>query len=31
MEYTTYIDVNSLTGEAMKELESFYEYLVFKV
>ena len=30
MEYSAYINLNSLTDEARKELESFYEYLVFK-
>ncbi|MCD4695047.1 MAG: hypothetical protein K8S16_02305 [Bacteroidales bacterium] len=30
MDYTAFIDLNSLTGEAKKELESFYEYLIFK-
>ena len=30
MDYTAFIDINSLTEEARKELESFYEYLVFK-
>ncbi|MBL7103598.1 MAG: hypothetical protein ISS18_04645 [Bacteroidales bacterium] len=30
MDYTAFIDINSLTEEARKELESFYEYLIFK-
>ena len=30
MDYSAYINLNSLTGEARKELESFYEYLIFK-
>ena len=30
MEYTSFIDLNALSEEARKELESFYEYLVFK-
>lgn len=30
MGYSAFIDLNSLTEEARKELESFYEYLVFK-
>ena len=30
MDYSAYINLNSLTEEARKELESFYEYLVFK-
>lgn len=30
MDYSAFIDLNSLTEEARKELESFYEYLVFK-
>ena len=30
MEYSAYINLNSLTDEARKELESFYEYLTFK-
>jgi len=30
MDYTAFIDLNSLTDEAKNELESFYEYLVFK-
>lgn len=30
MDYTLFIDFNSLTDEARKELESYYEYLVFK-
>jgi len=30
METSAFIDLNSLNGEARKELESFYEYLVFK-
>ena len=30
MDYSSFIDLNSLTEEARKELESFYEYLIFK-
>ena len=30
MDYTAFIDMNSLTEEAKKELESFYTYLIFK-
>ena len=30
MEYSSFIDLNSLTEDARKELESFYEYLIFK-
>ncbi|NOX84578.1 MAG: hypothetical protein GXO86_01220 [Chlorobi bacterium] len=30
MDYSSFIDINSLSEEARKELESFYEYLVFK-
>ena len=30
MDYTAFIDINSLTEEARKELENFYEYLIFK-
>ena len=30
MEYSAFINLNSLTDEAKKELESFYEYLIFK-
>jgi hypothetical protein len=30
MEYNAFINLNSLTDEAKKELESFYEYLIFK-
>lgn len=30
MDHTATIDLNSLTDEAKMELESFYEYLVFK-
>ena len=30
MEYSSFIDLNSLSEDARKELESFYEYLIFK-
>ncbi|OQX76548.1 MAG: hypothetical protein B6D64_09665 [Bacteroidetes bacterium 4484_276] len=30
MNYTAFIDLNTLTDEAKKELKSFYEYLTFK-
>ena len=30
MEYSTFLDLNSLSEEARNELESFYEYLLFK-
>ncbi|MBC8485459.1 MAG: hypothetical protein H8D45_05405 [Bacteroidetes bacterium] len=30
MDYSAFIDLNSLTEEVRKELEGFYEYLVFK-
>ena len=30
MNYTAFINLNSLTDEAKKELENFYEYLIFK-
>ena len=30
MDYSAYINLNSLTEEARKELESFYEFLIFK-
>lgn len=30
MDYTAFINLNSLTDEAKKELENFYEYLIFK-
>jgi len=30
MSNTAFIDMNSLTDEAKKELEIFYEYLIFK-
>jgi len=30
MEQNAFIDFNSLSKEAIKELESFYQYLVFK-
>ncbi len=30
MDYNSFIDINSLSEEARKELESFYKYLVFK-
>lgn len=30
MGYSSFININSLSEEARKELESFYEYLVFK-
>ena len=30
MENLSFIDLNSLSEEARKELESFYEYLLFK-
>jgi len=30
MDYSSFMDLNSLSEEARKELESFYEYLVFK-
>jgi len=30
MNHTAFIDLNSLTDDAKKELESFYEYLIFK-
>jgi len=30
MNYSSFIDLNALSEEARKELESFYEYLIFK-
>jgi len=30
MDYSSFIDLNSLSEEARKELEIFYDYLVFK-
>lgn len=30
MEYSAYININDLADEAKKELELFYEYLLFK-
>ncbi len=30
MEYSSFIDLSSLSEDAVKELKSFYEYLVFK-
>ncbi|RLD52168.1 MAG: hypothetical protein DRJ05_17670 [Bacteroidetes bacterium] len=30
MEYSAFINLNSLTDEAKRELENFYEYLIFK-
>ena len=30
MGYSSFIDLNALSEEAKKELESFYEYLIFK-
>ena len=30
MDYSAFIDLNSLTDEAKKELKNYYDYLVFK-
>ena len=30
MEYSAFININLLPGEARKELETFYEFLLFK-
>jgi hypothetical protein len=30
MDYSKYIDLNSLSEKARRELENFYEYLVYK-
>jgi len=29
-DYSSFIDLNALSEEAKKELESFYEYLIYK-